>query len=173
MQKAAERQATPCRSAPVEGLGVGWVDQEMPFQRAAKALAFCAPTATQSLAETHDTSSNPPNKPLFTARLGVRWSDQRVPFQRSARVTPVPLWLVRSPTVVQATRDVHETPSGSLSLVPAGRGIASSDQRFAVATAAAGHRVTSRQAASTTALTRALSLNMNRPTAREVAWRKQ
>jgi len=76
----------------IAGLGVGWIDQRIPFQRSVEVVAWLpspleyAPTALHTVADTHDTpdssdSSRPP------ARAGVGSVDQRDPFQRSASIT--------------------------------------------------------------------------------------
>jgi len=77
----------------------------MPFHISAIGTAGwpCAlPTATQELAEAHDTAT----RKLFRGggTLGVRWTDQEVPFHRSASADPL------EPTSVQAVGEVHDTP---------------------------------------------------------------
>ena len=85
------------------------------------------------LGDMHDTSSNPPRRPLSAARLGVRWIDHPTPFQRSANVSPVPAPFTRSPTAVHADLDTHDTAKKSLSFVWAGATACSSDQCAATA----------------------------------------
>ena len=62
------------------GLGVDWIAQVLPFQRATSAPVLLAPTAVHALAAVHDTDDRLP-PPLG---LGVVWMLQLVPFQRSA-----------------------------------------------------------------------------------------
>ena len=94
------------------GLGVGWMDHEVPSHRSAKVRlpvpkSPANPTAVQALADVHDT----PDSPLFwsPAGLGVGWMDHEVPFHRSASVTTLPALFRYFPTAVQASAAVHDT----------------------------------------------------------------
>ncbi len=90
MQALDEVQATPSRAAPFEpeGLGVAWMDHEVPFHASAKMALTSVrlvPTAMQALAEVHATANRP-----FSCRTlgsGVVWMDHEVPFHASTRVT--------------------------------------------------------------------------------------
>jgi hypothetical protein len=79
------------------GIGTGWIDQLLPFQRSANvsvpALSENDPTAVQALAAVQDTE----DRSLLVAPdgLGVGWMDQVVPFRRSANVTTVGLFRER------------------------------------------------------------------------------
>src|SRR5664279_155130 len=105
VQAVLDVHDTPPRLLPVVpvGLGVVWIDQLVPFQRAANVtlvpeLLWSCPTAVQLVLDVHDT----PLRLLEVAPvgLGVVWTDQLVPFHRSANATPVPELLVSSPTAV-------------------------------------------------------------------------
>src|SRR6516225_47222 len=96
VQASAEEQETP-RSwlvVWVEGLGVVWMVQAVPFHRSARVrlglvLAPWSPTAVQACAEVHDTLRRELSG--APAGLGVAWMLQVVPFQASARVSWVPV----------------------------------------------------------------------------------
>jgi len=97
MQALDEVHDTPARVAwlGLVGLGVGWIDQEVPFHDSARVRRLpgppnspANPTAVQALADVHDT----PDSPLtWSCGLGVGWMDQEVPFHLSARVSTVEL----------------------------------------------------------------------------------
>ncbi len=98
MQARAEVHDTPVRVAwfGLVGLGVGWIDQEVPSHDSARVRRLSEPpkspaypTAVQVLADVHDT----PDSPLTwsCAGLGVGWTDQEVPFHVSASVSTVEL----------------------------------------------------------------------------------
>src|SRR5260370_20722589 len=53
--------------------------------------------------------------------MGVGWMVQRTPFQRSASGT-CPILVLYTPTAMQARADVHDTPSSSPPVDPAGCG---------------------------------------------------
>lgn len=66
MQNVRDVHETPMSSLDVEprGLGVGWIDQVLPFQRSARGtplpLTPRSPTAVQTFVEMHDTALRPP-----------------------------------------------------------------------------------------------------------------
>ena len=96
-------------SHPVEGVGMGWIDQPIPSQRSANgAPAESPPTAVQAVLDVHDTSENA--APGEAGKLRI---DQRLPSQRSANAGPTASVSTFSyqPTAVQAVLDVHETPT--------------------------------------------------------------
>jgi hypothetical protein len=118
----ADRHETPSKEAcmPGAGLGVGWIDQWVPFQCSASGTSSdefvaAAPTAVQEVADEHETA----DRELSPAPgLGVGWIDQRVPFQCSASGT---LWAGRLgfgwyPTAVQEAADRHDTLTSALSV---------------------------------------------------------
>jgi hypothetical protein len=81
---------TPSRTPPRTELGVGWIDQLVPFQASANAErsplpSSTSPTAVQAVAEVHDTALRLGHG--APVGLGVDWIDQLVPSQRSANVT--------------------------------------------------------------------------------------
>jgi hypothetical protein len=100
---------------PLVGLGVGWIVQWRPSHRSANVVSDPRPetndepTATQSLADVHDTAASA----LFGASdgLGVGATRQVRPFQTSANVPPevVPGTVEYAPTAMQYTFDVHAT----------------------------------------------------------------
>ena len=86
----------------------------VPFQPSASAPESLRPTATQVVADGHETALRvavAAVKELLCGGLGVCWIAQDFPFQRSARVT-VPAGSPRaaSPTEVQATGEEQEIP---------------------------------------------------------------
>ena len=87
VQPLAEVQSTPLRmlACAPEGLGVGWIDHEVPFQSSARLSAPLAPTAVHTLAEMHDTPERAVGAP--PEGLGVVSMDHELPFHASARVS--------------------------------------------------------------------------------------
>ena len=70
-------------------LGVGWIDQLVPFQRSTRDRPAGrldqvenVPTAVQALAEVHDTPLS--ELPMSSAGSATAWTDQLFPSQRSA-----------------------------------------------------------------------------------------
>jgi hypothetical protein len=55
--------------------------------------------------------------------LGVGWMCQVVPFQRSATVCTIPVAECCSPVVMQANREVQDTPPRKVCTAPAGLGM--------------------------------------------------
>jgi hypothetical protein len=98
--------------APV-GLGVAWIAQWRPFHRSANvtwvAPPAACPTATQLLADVHDTAPNA----LFGAPdgFGVGVMRHVRPFQTSANVPPkvTPGSVEYAPTATQYRADGHDT----------------------------------------------------------------
>src|SRR5262249_35690581 len=94
--KAAPAQGTPGRTSgswPLSGLGLGTIDQAVPFQTSTRVRGWLPladdrdhPTAVQALADTQETPDSWPVPGLL--RLGT--IDQAAPFQRSTRVLPPP-----------------------------------------------------------------------------------
>jgi hypothetical protein len=83
------------------GLGVGWIDQAVPFRRSASVVFTVFPTAEHALAAVQDTLERVPPP----AGFAVGWITQVVPFRASASG---PFWLVW-PTAVQVPA-IQETP---------------------------------------------------------------
>ena len=121
-QNAAVTQETPNRKLtwPVPGLGLGTIDQAVPFQVSIsvryddRLLGDAAdhPTAVQALADTQETpcSSSRP------ALLGLGTIDQAVPFQRSTRVLGstrvlAGSFLAPEPTAIHDAADRQVTPT--------------------------------------------------------------
>lgn len=100
----ADEQDTPQSQSPspeFSGVGVRRTDHLVPSQCAAP-----DPTATQAVADAHDTSL-PPGAP--------RWSDQLDPFHRPTdelppKNEPRPSVYGPPPTAMQNVLDVHDTP---------------------------------------------------------------
>ncbi len=119
MQDLGEEQETASSwllVAPTR-LGVGWIDQLVPFQRSANVSSRPVrlvknPTAVQDLGDAHET----PRKLLLVAPagFGVDGIDQLVPFECSTNVSSRPVRLVKNPTAVQDLGDAHDTPSSAL-----------------------------------------------------------
>src|SRR5262249_56113163 len=70
------------------GLGVGWIDHNVPFHASASVRTLSRPpktpeypTAVQAVADVHDTEA----KTLTAPRVGVGWIDHGAPFHTSAR----------------------------------------------------------------------------------------
>lgn len=68
------------------------------------------PTATQAVADMHDTLLSEVSTELAT--VGVRWIDHFKPFQRSTtdEVAPRVEGALESPTATHAVADAHQTP---------------------------------------------------------------
>src|SRR5215813_7857771 len=81
------------------GPGVGCADQEVPFHAAAFSPDGPEPTASQELAETHETDIGCTEVP------GITWSCHEVPFHISAAAPAAP-----TPTASQKLAATHETP---------------------------------------------------------------
>lgn len=80
----------------------------MPFQFAADA----GPTASQNVAETHDTLKLAP---------GMVWTFHDFPFHISAMLAPVvPVPSVNEPTASQKVSDTHDTDLSELAVAPGG-----------------------------------------------------
>lgn len=117
----AVAQATPARAVDLAPLrsGVGWTDQEVPFQRSAKVETVVKirtvteefPTAVQALADTHQMEES--KLAWLLAGLGVFWIDQDRPFQRAASVAEKPDCPVLVPMASQIP-PTHEIPDSEL-----------------------------------------------------------
>lgn len=101
--------------APVAmtGSGAGWRTHSAPFQRSANRSPACSvkppPTATHTLADTHDTSVSSSLPPKTSGLRGFT-ADQRVPSQRSAVANGKQLLHSLNPTAMHARPDVQDTP---------------------------------------------------------------
>ena len=90
MQALAEVHDTPLRLAWREaaGLGVGRIDQDVPFHASARVWLLLKPpeypTAVQERADLQDTLARLVD--VLCAGLGVRWIDHEPPCHTSARV---------------------------------------------------------------------------------------
>jgi hypothetical protein len=136
VQAVADEHDTP-RSrlflAPV-GLGVGWMDQRVPFQCSASVsspeeLLKYDPAAVQEVTDGHDT----PCKLLCTAPVGLGegWMDQRAPFQRSTSdPSPPEVLLMYHPTAVHAVAERHDTPLKTEVISGTGLGVGWMAQRL-------------------------------------------
>jgi hypothetical protein len=123
VQLSAAVQDTSVRSLwPFAKLGVGWIDQVVPFHRYAP-----GPTAVHALPDVHDT----PVRLWPGVFVGI---DQLSPSHCSASgPTVVPAASTSSPTAVQVKAAVQATSSSSLSLTPAGLGVGWIDHPAATA----------------------------------------
>src|SRR5579884_3598830 len=110
MQARAVHATAPRKLFFLCEVGDGWRVQVVPFHRSATVptvllneLSTAAPTATQTVADVHDT----PVRKLFgaPAGAGMGWTVQLFPSHRSAMTAPALL----VPTDVHADGDVHET----------------------------------------------------------------
>lgn len=76
-------------STPVDGFGVAWIDQPVPFQASASvrwmpiASVYC-PTAVQAVDNAHDTAFSSTEAGVVS--LGVLWVESDDPFPCSAQV---------------------------------------------------------------------------------------
>src|SRR5947209_6245037 len=77
------------RAPPPDGLGVGWIDQAVPFHCSARVALLVRPTAVQAVVVVQETLDRAPPP----EGLGVGWIDQSLPFHRSASVICVPVAL--------------------------------------------------------------------------------
>ena len=133
MQAVAEAQDTVRRALSVEpeGLGVVWMDHELPFDDSARVywlpeLSTYSPTAVQELVEVQATllrrvSSEPEG-------LGVVSIDHDVPLRFSTKVVVLPELSSEPPTAMHLVEEVHDTPSRVLACAPEGLGVVSMDQ---------------------------------------------
>jgi hypothetical protein len=113
-----------------EWLGLGTIDQRVPFQDSMSVFSDLFPkpvaenpAAMQTFGETHET----PLKPLSARGLGLGTIDHRVPFQDSMSVSSCPLLVTEYPAAVHAAAETHETPRRS-ELGP-GLGLGTTDHR--------------------------------------------
>src|SRR5690348_7692355 len=91
-QLPAAPHDTSASEAPTPGLGVGVMDQAVPFQRSARSLSPAAvcpsklPTAAQCEVFAHETPYRAGELPWAGAGLGVVVSSHFEPFHRTANV---------------------------------------------------------------------------------------
>jgi hypothetical protein len=111
----AEHETENRMFAVLDGSEVVSTDHFEPFHSSASVelpeLSWVKPTAAQLLEgeEVHETLFKMTDaKP---SRSGVVWTDHDVPFHTSASAAPEPVSVSYDPTAVQASDDVHETPT--------------------------------------------------------------
>jgi|SRR5579864_7575499 len=96
LQEVADGHETPLSAALVApvGFGVAWMLQAVPFQDSARVEVTLVlleedPTASQSVAETHDTADRFVN--VAPVGVGMVWMLHAVPFHVSARGVEAPV----------------------------------------------------------------------------------
>ena len=122
----AASQETPDSPAALalEGFAVVWIVQVVPFHCSASGAlpsVVGGPTAVHAVAVGHET---PPRIGVPVAGLGVDWIAQLDPLNRSASVVlGIELLVAYPPTAVHAVFELHDTPSRTAAVVPAGLGV--------------------------------------------------
>src|SRR5690242_20219217 len=111
----ADGHDTPVRETPEpDGLGVGWIDHVVPFQRTANVPVPSAwPTAVQALLEMHETAWSLVD--VAPAGTGTAWIVQLVPFQLSTSARDDPAAVSYDPTAMHAVPEVQVTSLNPLS----------------------------------------------------------
>jgi hypothetical protein len=99
-------QETLLRESVLCGLGLGTTDQAEPFQDSAKVLTI-PPTAVHEFAAMQ---LMPLSGPPLAVGIGLGTTDQVVPFQDSIKGSSLSVLVMYSPTAVQASAAMQETP---------------------------------------------------------------
>lgn len=125
VQRLADEQETAftaALAAPGGVVGVGRIDQVLPFHFSASGPVRDDPTAVHEVADGQDTLPRL-GWSVVASEVGFGWIDHSVPFQRSTSDPVAPPLARYCPTAVQADAELQETPANVASMAVAGIGV--------------------------------------------------